>query len=435
MSKKLLFGLVPLTVAAVAGVAVYGADHRDSPTVEGSPAGDIADVYAFQNPNDSGRIALVMTVNGLTAPADAMSQTFDPNVLYEFKIDTDADAVADIAYRTKFSAPMDGGAQSYTVYRAEGPAADGFVGDGTVVAQGQTTAPHPTMPNAPVIAEGQGGLRVFAGPRNDPFFFDLVAFRDAFNFRDPGIDTFAGSNVSAIVIEVTKADLTGDGAGVIGVWSTTSVGGSQLDRFGRPAINTALIPTAMKQAFNQTKPSQDVATFSDEVIASIVGLGRSQADAQMLTGVLLPDILVIDTGKPLAFLNGRGLADDVIDAELQLLTGSPTISDNVDVDDRPTSAQFPYLASPSTATATPPMSLSVTPNSPYVMGQNGIVVQGAGPASAAADAIAMGSGRTVQALWRLSGGLWQYYLPATPGIDGGLGMFSSSVSSVVAVLA
>ncbi len=77
---------------------------------------------------------------------------------------------------------------------------------------------------------------------------------------------------------------------------------------------------------------------------------------------------------------------------------------------------------------------TVTPNSPFISGLNGAVVSGTCPAAEAAAAIASDSGKTVQALWALSGGLYKYYLPANPGIDGGLNSFPGPVAAITAVL-
>ena len=71
-------------------------------------------------------------------------------------------------------------------------------------------------------ATGDNGLKVFAGPRDDPFFFDLVRFRQviagtASSFNNPGNDTFAGTNVMAIVVEVPKSLLGSNGT--INVWA------------------------------------------------------------------------------------------------------------------------------------------------------------------------------------------------------------------------
>jgi hypothetical protein len=115
---------------------------------------------------------------------------------------------------------------------------------------------------------------------------------------------------------------------------------------GRPAINTVFIPSNQKDAFNAGQPSNDPAEFSDELIATLLALGNDQATAEALTAVLLPDILTIDTSNPAGFLNGRGLADDVIDAELGLISGGAITSDCVDANDKAFSTTFPYLAAP-----------------------------------------------------------------------------------------
>ena len=57
-----------------------------------------------------------------------------------------------------------------------------------------------------VIGESNG-IKVFAGPRDDPFFFDLNQFKaiiggTATSFNNPGTDAFAGTNVLSIVVEV-----------------------------------------------------------------------------------------------------------------------------------------------------------------------------------------------------------------------------------------
>jgi hypothetical protein len=64
---------------------------------------------------------------------------------------------------------------------------------------------------------------------------------------------------------------------------------------------------------------------------------------------------------PMNFLNGRALADDVIDAELQLITGNSAASDNVDANDRAFGSAFPYLAAPNTAMAPTPIPGAPTP--------------------------------------------------------------------------
>ncbi|MCA9257746.1 MAG: DUF4331 family protein, partial [Planctomycetales bacterium] len=159
-----------------------------------------------------------------------------------------------------------------------------------------------------------------------------------FNFT--GADAFAGADVSAIVLEIPSADLGGQS---VGIWARTVVDGMQADRMGRPAINTALIPSGMKDAFNAGAPANDQAEFADEVSATITALSNAE-NAAALTSVLLPDVLTIDVTNANGFLNGRGLADDVIDAELQLLSAGAVTGDGVAGNDVAFRAAFPYLA-------------------------------------------------------------------------------------------
>lgn len=125
-------------------------------------------------------------------------------------------------------------------------------------------------------------------------------------------------------------------------------------------------------------------------------------------------------------------ADDI--AGLQQLYGAGTPSPIVTPTPSPTPS--PTATPAPTPTSTPSggtFSGSVVPNSPYVPGVNSIVITSSGPASGVAARIAADSGRSVQALWLLTGGRWLFYLPSV-GIDGGLDTFSGAVSSALAIL-
>ena len=113
----------------------------------------------------------------------------------------------------------------------------------------------------PIAYGAGGGGTLQVGVFDDPFFFDLVAFQNALAGtgtlpRTPGgpidgVDFFAGLNVTAIVLEVPRASIGPDN---IGVWARTVADGKQVDRMGRPTINTVLIPTKKKDKFNTSKP-------------------------------------------------------------------------------------------------------------------------------------------------------------------------------------
>src|SRR5260370_30633135 len=92
---------------------------------------DLTDLYAFPKPGDGGKSVLIMNVHPsatVNPPGPTTAEPFATEALYEFKIDTDGDAVADIAYRLRFSS-SNGGAQTATLRRVEGAQAAG-VGDG-----------------------------------------------------------------------------------------------------------------------------------------------------------------------------------------------------------------------------------------------------------------------------------------------------------------
>src|SRR3712207_2455312 len=86
---------------------------------------DVCDLYAFPKPEDTSKSIFIMDAHpyvGVNPPEPTPAEPFAPEAIYELKIDTDRDAVANIAYRVRFS-PVENGAQSATVRRVEGAAA------------------------------------------------------------------------------------------------------------------------------------------------------------------------------------------------------------------------------------------------------------------------------------------------------------------------
>ena len=330
ISGSVLIGAV-LVMVGLAANSTGAADHLDAPFVQRDGRIDINDVFVFHPgaPQDHSRTVLVMTVDPV---AGALSPTtFHPEALYELKIDTDGDARADVSYRIEF----DGSGPTQDVTLRCVPAAR-CGNPGAVLAQGQTGSTIPVS----------GGGSLFAGLRDDPFFFDLVAFQNSLAFGPGGVgsDFFLGPNVTAIVLEVPTSAL-GPNAN-IGVWATTSLPGlKQVERMGRPVINTVLISSSNKDAFNVGKPVHDQRDFRSDVVNTLLALGNSAGTANALADVLLPDILTVDTSLDTGYLNGRNLADDVIDASLALVSGGAITTDCVDNDSAFLSV-FPYLAVP-----------------------------------------------------------------------------------------
>src|ERR1700731_1452839 len=106
----------------------FGFPHGDAPL-------DLTDLYAFPKPGEADKSILIMNVHPSAVanpPGPTTREPFAPTALYELKIDTDGDAVADIAYRVRFSSSEDG-TQTATLRRVEGAEAAGTGEGGQVI--------------------------------------------------------------------------------------------------------------------------------------------------------------------------------------------------------------------------------------------------------------------------------------------------------------
>src|SRR5213083_2077708 len=210
MSRKSVLSLL-LAGAVAIGVTrlIRASNHKDSMLLAGDPAADIADLYTFRSPTNPANTVLVMTVSGFIPPSEASTTYFDPNVLYQWKIDNNGDAVEDLVIQAFVI-----GTGGHQVMHFRGPAAPSDIGATDRIIDGPETATVPVTNGASPIIASHNGMTVFAGVRDDPFFFDLVQFKkiiagQATSFRDPGVDSFAGTNVLAIVLELPSALLGG----------------------------------------------------------------------------------------------------------------------------------------------------------------------------------------------------------------------------------
>ncbi len=204
--------LLASAVALIGMGVLLSADHIDAPAVKGTSA-DITDFYAFRAQNTS-NIAFVVNYSGLMSPADTKNATFDENVLTEINIDTDGDAVENLVIQA-----IRRGDKMYFF----GPVAPAAVGTSStimtsVVPQIVTITPSGSTA---IVAEANG-MKFFAGPRDDPFFFDFARYNEILagnaptGFNNPGDDTFKGTNVMSIVVEVPKSMI--GGSGMINTW-------------------------------------------------------------------------------------------------------------------------------------------------------------------------------------------------------------------------
>jgi hypothetical protein len=236
--RTIAAGLFVIFGAAGATGLAIGSDHQDTPEVEHNPRMDLTDVYAFPGAA-AGRIALVLNSRAFLTPgATAADASFDPDLLYQFKIDNDGDAREDRVIQVTFSGT--GASQRVEVRGPVVPPVRGAmmneVADVTPALSGAINTP----------LSSSADLQAFAGPRDDPFFIDLEAAfcilpdrkpvggalaapcaltpspSAPFYFRNPGVNYVQGFNVLSIVVELPSALLENGAPGKLGIWGTIS---------------------------------------------------------------------------------------------------------------------------------------------------------------------------------------------------------------------
>ncbi len=213
--KKIILTAI-VAAALITGGIMYAADHIDTPAVTSQPT-DITDLYVFRA-SDPANLVFVANSQGLTSPANSTNLKFDANTILEFNIDKTGDNIEDLVIQCKY----DAASNKMQIYGPIAPSATGTKSklEGNATAEVAITAYGSTA----VSGTGTSGIKVFAGPRDDPFFFDLNRYKavlagTAPGFSSTGTDTFAGTNVFSVVLEVPKS-LIGATAN-INVWLET----------------------------------------------------------------------------------------------------------------------------------------------------------------------------------------------------------------------
>jgi Domain of unknown function (DUF4331) len=256
--------LMALAVALVllAPVSMFGSSHREAPITALDRGADVTDWYAFVSYDRPDRVTMILNVDPLLEPANGPNYfPFDPNVLYEMKIDNNRDGAEDITLQFRFKTEIrlpgvftgfaGGIAGIPQITALNGPGSEGLSlrqtytvtmiknGKATDLTSGKTLYAVPsnvgplTMPDYNSLFQ-QGvyslgnGISVFAGTVDDPFYIDLGAAFDSLNFRmgvggilSPAVDAddthnyapdaVAGYNVNSMVIELPITMLTQDG--------------------------------------------------------------------------------------------------------------------------------------------------------------------------------------------------------------------------------
>ena len=404
MRDRLLFAILSAFLLSTSP-SVFAADHRDAPTIDDYSAIDINDVFMFRHPTDPNRLVVAVTTQAVADPLFGSSYHFQPNALYQINFTTRRDAHPTDSINFVFGpfgnnpacpAPQPA-CQVYEARFPDGAKVRGFATQGTSA----STHLAPDIQDEP----GPDGLiRVFAGPREDPFFFDLVGFNRAVAAGNPslftGVDAFKGKNVNAIVIEFpvtmvfpSKACKAAVPNTPCGVWAVTYLGAfdfddpkkfekhpeklKQVDRMGNPAVNTALIPAAFKDAFNFGQPEDDAKDFAGVILPQILALdkkfgvctgdvtdvGTCNPNTQFLAAVAVPDVLHFSSTQDDGFPNGRRPFDHTTDILIGLILNiqggftDGTLAKHYCLasPDFPTEAPvFPYLG--------PPLQLGAGPN-------------------------------------------------------------------------
>lgn len=292
----------------------YASDHQDSPLTVSRPGADITDVFMFPAANPD-NVVLAMDVHPLVPAGMSDSAVFDPGVMYQFKIATAGYRENEVI---QFRAVGSGAGQTLEMYGPAAPAMAGtrssWMGEPQRVAFGRVTR----------LANG---VSVFAGPRREPFYFDLAQFfkivpdrnyknqpntfkPSAACFRKPGVDFFRDYNVLSLVVELPRSMLAAPNKklGVVRMYATTSLpqagssGYTQVERLGRPAVKEAFEMFRDHDASNRSAPWNDP-TLARSIVnfmtaASPNGAGRSAALATAVEKTLMPDELTADLSAP-----------------------------------------------------------------------------------------------------------------------------------------
>jgi hypothetical protein len=301
----------------------------------------MTDLYAFPKPGEPDKSIIIFNVHPSMAVNPLGPTTREPfatDALYEIKIDTDGDVIADVCYSAQFAASEDG-TQTATLRRVQGTRAAGVCDDGDVIVEGA-----PVSVGREALVAKAGDYRVFFGWRSDPFFFDANGLFNDMQFT--GDDFFADKNVCSIALELPNSALA---SSEVGLWARTLAkteeGWIQADRGARPE-QAVFLPGEARESYLMGEPADDdrfVGVFAHELEHSG---GYTPEDAIGVAKKLLPDILSYNPRRPASFPhNGRTLTDDVVDFFFSILTNGKMTGDKVGPHGD-LLGEFPYLGPP-----------------------------------------------------------------------------------------
>ena len=289
---------------------------------------------------------------------------FHPEARYEIKIHAGGADFEDLTYRVSFAERDPQGRQALQLHALTGSDAGEDSAAGPLVLEGRTGE-----------TASRGGTRIWAGRIADSFYIDLslLAIVNGAVAKGTAADlsgwcpqnaknSFAGTTVESIVLEVPHSDPRLRPGARIGVWCATKLatdagGWRQINRAGHPMMWPIFWPddTDFSNPANTRHPSEDAAAagkYLAEQVAAVVAAGGTAGDphgyGETVARELFPDVLPYVVGTPATYgfagFNGRALADNAPEAMLSLVLDQAVPSGlmpSVSADAR--DANFPYV--------------------------------------------------------------------------------------------
>ncbi|WP_406076675.1 DUF4331 family protein [Micromonospora sp. NBC_00858] len=309
--------------------------HLDTPLAAQSGQLFLNDLYVF---NGDRATVFVMDVNSSVTKAD-IKRGFHAEARYEFKIHFNGAEVEGLAYRLAFGEPDGDGRQTLELYELTGADARDDGAMGTPIVQGHSGE----------VSSGRN-VRVWAGRITDPFYIDLgqlatvnAAIKNGAKLdrsawrADKATNSFAGTTVESIVLEVSHDEpMLRDGT-EIGVWcrtllATDAGGWRQINRAGHPMMWPTFWPTDtdFTNPANTRHPGDDLKEDGEEIASAVAGVVAAngtapdpQAYGWSVARQLYPDVLSYQVGTPanygFAVRNGRTMADNAPEVMFSLV--------------------------------------------------------------------------------------------------------------------
>lgn len=220
--------LIGVGAFVLTGLILLSADHIDAPSSRGTTA-DIADFFAFEPTEGSDNTVFVVDLQSDVLP-DLAYGSFDEDVLIEINIDLDDDLIEDTVIQ---AVPRNGRMYFF------GPVEPNQTGLNSQVLTDAPLGDVEISAASAIVETTANGVSLFAGPRQDPFFFDFFQFNAVINpdvnsapggffAPDEAEDTFDGANTMAIAVEIpnsllgTPTATNALGLTVYNTWVTTN---------------------------------------------------------------------------------------------------------------------------------------------------------------------------------------------------------------------